>query len=405
MSQFEEAISHFRASIHLDARMAAAYSGLGVAQAAIGLYSQAYKDARHAVTLNPQNEEFHRNLANVLVRKKRLKEAHTVYEHALEINPRSGETHFQYSWSLLLAGEFQRGWLEYEWRWYSQGRKPRRFNKPRWDGSPLGGKTILLYSEQGYGDAIQFLRFIPQVKNMGGVIIFECPQRLMRLAETVNGVDIVLEQGKPLPDFDVEAPLLSLPSILSIDFDTITARVPYLEAVSQIPESLESLLHYYDSYIKIGIVWAGNPNNPRDSFRSCPLSEFTALASLDGVKLFSLQIDLGADTALPGNIDDLASYQHDFSDAAAIIEHLDLVITVDTAIAHLAGALGRPVWTLVCTPPDWRWMLDREDTPWYPTMRLFRQELPYHWGPVFDEVCHELTELAAQHRNMNSEFR
>jgi hypothetical protein len=269
----------------------------------------------------------------------------------------------------------------------------------------LDGKTILLYSEQGYGDAIQFLRFISHVKILGGVVIFECPQRLKRLAETVKGVDVVVEQGKPLPDFDVEAPLLSLPGILSIDFEMIPTKVPYLEALSRIPESLESIFQHYKSYFKVGIVWAGNPNNPRDSFRSCPLSEFTALVSLDGVKLFSLQIDLGDDTSLPSNIDDLASYQRDFSDAAAIIEHLDLVITVDTAVAHLAGALGRPVWTLVCTPPDWRWMLDRKDTPRYPTMRLFRQELPYHWGPVFDEVCHELTELAAQHRNMNIELR
>ena len=399
ISRFNEAIDCFLMALSFDKNMAEAYSNLGVARAGVGLFSQALKDTNYAVSIRPNNVKFLRNLGSVLVKQNNLKEASVVYERALEIDPSSGDTHFEYSWLLLLAGKLRRGWVEYEWREYSQGRQPRELHKPRWDGSLLDGKTILLYSEQGYGDTIQFLRFVPQVREMGGAIILECQKRLMPLAKGVKGVDVIVEQGKKLPEYDVEAPLLSLAKILNIDLDMISKNTPYIDAPSQIPKNLKVLFDCHKSDIKVGIVWSGNPANQRDLIRSCPLSEFSSLTKIDGVKLFSLQIEMEDDVKLPNSIVDLAGYLQDFSDTAALVKNLDLVITVDTAVAHLAGALGCPVWTLVCAPPDWRWMLDRLDTPWYPTMRLFRQGSPFDWKPVLDDVFHELEQLVCKRSN------
>jgi hypothetical protein len=270
---------------------------------------------------------------------------------------------------------------------------PRHFRQPMWNGESLGGKTILLYAEQGLGDTIQFVRYASIVKQHGGTVVVECQKPLVGLLEGCPGVDQLVAQGDDLPAFDVQAPLLSVPGILGTSVETIPARAPYLFAKAARVEPWRERL--IDGF-KIGIAWQGNPAFRGDPFRSIPLRCFAPLAEIPGVCLVSLQ--KGAGTEQLAEVRDLfpvielGSRLDDFLDTAAVMGHLDLVITSDTAPAHLAGALGVPVWVALSFAPDWRWLLDRCDSPWYPTMRLFRQRELGNWDGVFQEIKEALYE-------------
>ena len=265
-----------------------------------------------------------------------------------------------------------------------------------WDGSPLGERTILLYAEQGFGDTIQFIRYAPLVKQLGGTVLVECQASLVRLFGRTEGIDRLIGQGSPLPAYDVQASLLSLPAILRTTSSTIPAGVPYVIPDDRLVEQWRQELNAVPGF-RIGICWQGNAEHKRDRFRSMPLCEFEPLARLDGVQLISLQKGQGTEplSALGGrfSVIDWTSRLDDFMDTAALMKSLDLIITADTANAHLAGAIGVPVWVVLPFAPDWRWQLDREDSPWYPTMRLFRPREPAKWGKVFQRVASELEKL------------
>ncbi len=337
--------------------------------------------------LEPKSAEAVYNLGLVLKDLGQFDTALACFERTLSINPEHVDCHWDQALTFLTMGDLVRGFTEYEWRWRRADSPPRNFTQPLWDGAPLDGRTILLHQEQGFGDMIKFVRYAPMVKELGGIVLVECQPELARLFTGAPGVDRVVLKGAPLPPFDVYAPMLSLPRILGTTLDTIPAPCPYLAR----PERHNIFLPNMSlGDLKIGVSWAGKPTHRNDRNRSCPFSHFLELAGVPNTTMFSLQkgkpaAEIGqcACTAL---VTDLAPALQDFADTAAVISQLDLIITVDTAPAHLAGAMGREVWVLVPYVPDWRWLTRREDTPWYPTMRLFRQSRPGAWEELFDRV-------------------
>jgi hypothetical protein len=294
----------------------------------------------------------------------------------------------------LLGGHFERGWPEYEWRWRGNEAVFAPLNQPLWDGSALEGRTILLHAEQGLGDTIQFIRYARLVRARGGTVVVACPTPLIQLLTGCAGIDQLIPQGSILPPFDVYAPLLSLPGILGTSLGSVPAEVPYLVADAELERHWREKLGPLRAF-KIGIAWQGNPGYLGDSFRSIPLTHFATLARVEGVRLFSLQKGPGSEqlsalgdlfpvTDLGSQLDNATGA---FVETAAVMKSLDLIITSDTAVAHLAGALGVPVWVALPAVPDWRWMLDRADSPWYPTMRLFRQTAWGQWESVFARLA------------------
>ncbi len=292
----------------------------------------------------------------------------------------------------------QPGWPEYEWRWRRQDASPPALTQPLWDGSSLQGKSILLYPEQGLGDTLQFIRYAPLVKQTGATVIVQCQPPLLRLLATCAGIDRLLPEGADLPPFDVQAPLLSLPRILRTTLASIPANIPYLSADPDLRARWRQSLSGVADF-KVGIAWQGNPGHKRDRQRSVPLAAFAPLAEAPGVRLVSLQKGPGheqlTELAERLRVLDLTDELEDFADTAALLSNLDLVITVDTAVAHLAGAMGIPVWVALPIVPDWRWLLERQDSPWYPTMRLFRQTAWGDWAGVFERLTGALGQKIA----------
>ncbi len=296
------------------------------------------------------------------------------------------------------AGDYAQGWAEYEWRWKKRNLTPRPPIMPQWNGSPLAGRRILLITEQGFGDTLQFVRFAPLLKRQGaGAVILECPEKLIKLLSRSPGIDHLVPQGKPLPDYDVYCALMNVPGLTAASVEAILAEVPYIfpdpELVAHWKRELAGI-----PGLKVGINWQGNPKYAGDTHRSIPLAIFEPLSRVPGVRLFSLQKYAGLEQldALGGEfpVTDLGRELDEntgtFVDTAAVLKNLDLFITSDTAVAHLAGALGVPVWMPLSKTPDWRWMTHREDNPWYPTMRIFRQNVHMAWGPVFERMASEL---------------
>jgi hypothetical protein len=297
-------------------------------------------------------------------------------------------------------GRFEQGWPGYEWRWKVEefGALPP-LHQPQWDGSPLEGRTILIRTEQGLGDTLQFIRYIPLVHRRGGRVILLSQPPLTRLQACIPGVERLLAHGDPVPEFDVHVPLLSLPGLLGTRLETVPADVPYLEAEPPLVEAWRHRLGSYPGF-KVGIVWQGNPKYLQDRARSTCLAQFAPLARVPGVHLFSLQKGPGAEQLTARTewfpVTDLGSGLADFADTAAVLKHLDLVVSVDTSVAHLAGALGLPVWVALPHAADWRWLMGRDDSPWYPTMRLFRQTGPGQWEDVFRRIAEALGRRIAE---------
>ena len=383
----EAAMASFRASLAQDSHFAEAHNNLGVALRDRGDHAAAADAYRQALALKADFAEAHNNLGNALQELGRSDEAIATLRAALRVSPDYATAHHNLGIALLLAGQFEEGWDEYEWRWRveSFAADRARFRQPVWSGAPLDGETVLVHTEQGLGDTLQFIRYVPRVAAAGGRVVVECERGLARLVAAVDGVERIVLKDTPLPQHALRVPLLSLPRIAGTTLASVPAEVPYLKA----PEGARRpALAPADGRRRVGIVWAGNPKHGKDRARSCPLGHFARLARRDDVALYSLQV--GAQAAelasLDAPIDDLAPGLTDFADTAAALDALDLVITVDTAVAHLAGALARPVWTLLPVAPDWRWMLERDDSPWYPTMRLFRQASRGDWDGVFARV-------------------
>ncbi len=345
---------------------------------------EAAESYRQVLASHPDHVASHCNLGVSLMARNDIAGAAECYRHAIAVIPDHAEAHWNLSLAQLVAGDFANGWPGYEWRLRTRRHVPRDFAEPVWGGGPLAGKTILLHREQGFGDTIQFIRYAPLVAGRGGRVVLEVQPQLARLAAGVAGVAEVVVAGTKLPPFDLHCSLLSLPDRFATDLATIPADIPYL---TPDPAAVERWrLKLGDgSGLKVGIAWAGNPSHKNDRNRSVAIERLLPLLEVPGIRWFSLQVgEHAGDLArLPiGMVADLSGELGDFSDTAAVIANLDLVIAVDTAIVHLAGALGRPVWAMMTFAPDWRWLLDREDSPWYPSLRLFRQATLGDWDSV-----------------------
>jgi len=406
----EEAAASFQKALRLNPDYAEAHNNLGNVLLVQGKLEGAQASYQQAVRLKPNYAEAHNNLGIALQGQgKSAAEAVLNFEQAIRLKPDFAEAHYNLSMLWLLLGNFEQGWPEYEWRWrtkdYSSAPRPQ----PAWDGRPLDGKTILLHAEQGLGDTLQFIRYAAMVKQRGATVVAECPPALLDVLAGCSGIDQLLPLGGPLPACDVHAHLLSLPGLCRTSLATIPAAVPYLVA------DRSRVGHWRDrlaavSGFKAGICWQGNPANKNDRRRSVPLAQFAPLAAVPGLRLVSLQKGPGREqwTALAGQwpVLDLPGDGEESSqawvDTAALVCALDLVITVDTAVAHLAGALGVPVWVALPFSPDWRWLLGRADCPWYPTMRLFRQTRLGHWPDVFERIAAELKAATAAKRANSS---
>jgi FkbM family methyltransferase len=401
--KFEEAEASCRESLRLKPDYPTAYNNLGVALVAQGRLEEASETFERALALMPNDAVTHSNLSASLVRQGKFSEAEANSKQALSLNPNYAEAHKNQGIVWLLLGDFERGWPEYEWRWQCPGSQMPKYSAPMWQGEPLDGKTILLYHEQGLGDTIQFVRYASILRQHGaGRVVVKVQKPLMQLIASSKGIDELVCDDAALPQFDVHVPMLSVPGILKSSFETFPSHVPYLHAEPKLITKWEQRLAEYDGF-KVGIAWQGSPDFHADTQRSVPLQHFSKLASIPGVRLFSLQKGEGTEQleGLDGEFevvnfgDELDAEAGPFVDTAAIMQNLDLVITSDTSVPHLAGALGVPTWMALSISPDWRWFLDREDSPWYPTLRLFRQQKLGDWEEVFSRIAAGLREQIA----------
>ncbi|HVA46445.1 MAG TPA: tetratricopeptide repeat protein [Pirellulales bacterium] len=415
-----KAVSSFRKTLQVDPDFTDAYGNLGLAYYEQGRFEEAVCEFRHALRRTPGSAENVNNLAAALVQLARPAEAAECYRRALELRPDYIEAHHNLGRALLSLGRFEQGWLEYEWRERLPTARPKPSDKPRWDGSPLAGRTLLVYAEQGLGDTLQFIRYAALAKRTGGKVVVECQPELVRLLDRRHHAprddyDCAVARGAGLPEHDVQAALMSLPALLRTTAGDVPAEAPYLSADPKLVEKWRQRFALVAPTptpnpqlptlpFLIGIAWQGNPAWTGDRYRSLPLAEFQPLADLPGVRLVNLQKGPGAEQLVGVanhfpvidfgvQVDGAAG---PFMDTAAILQHLDLVITSDTSIAHLAGAMGRPVWVVLPFAADWRWMTDRSDSPWYPTMRLFRQPRPGDWKTVFGKVTRALSARIGQ---------
>jgi Flp pilus assembly protein TadD len=415
-----EAVDYYKRALQLQVDSAETQMNLGVALSDLGAFDEAIEWLESSLRLHPHSPEALDNVGMTLARQGKWDEAMVWYERALAIRPDFPEARRNRSFIWLTHGDFERGWPEHEWRLGCRNHRVLPVPRPRWNGEEIEGRTIFLHAEQGLGDVLQFIRFACPVKRRGARVIVACPETLMRLVARCPGVDAVQEWFAPLPGCDVHATLMSLPAILGTTLASLPGERSYLSVDAATVDRWRPIVERSlatacprdddpgagrDRIFRIGIAWQGNPRHRNDRWRSFPLSLFARLAELPGVRLISLQKGQGteqlADLAgrfpvavLPGagvGEDD----RRDFLDTAAIMSLVDLVITPDSALAHLAGSLGVRAWVPLAAVTEWRWMLDRDDSPWYPTMTLFRQDSSCDWEAVFRRMADRLqAELA-----------
>jgi Tfp pilus assembly protein PilF len=409
--RIDEAGECFRQAIDSRPDTFDAVMNLGIVLSDQGKFDEAMDWLIRAHQLQPDSADALQNLGMNLARQGKWHEAIDKYEQALRIRPDFAEVRRNLAVALLTVGDYERGWPEHEWRLNCSSYAGCRINRTFWNGDDFRDRTLMLHGEQGFGDTLQFLRFVPMVKRRGGQVVVRCLTKLIRLVATCAGVDLAFDGSSYQPDCHIHAPLLSLPAILGTTLATLPSQVPYLATDAVLVEHWrralaraigmegagESSLNPPTKPFRIGIVWQGNPGHRLDRWRSFPLAQFAPLAEVPGVRLISLQTDDGLDQIaseagrlrLP--IVELSGRRgRDFTETAAIMTQLDLVIAPDTAVAHLAGALGVPVWVAISSVGDWRWLVDRDDSPWYPTMRLFRQTTLGDWDGVFRRMTEAL---------------
>ena len=427
----DEALASHRRAVALAPESAEAHHNLGITLRELGQGMEAIECHRQALALRPDYTEAQRALGNALREEARLEEAaacfktlsaaeagnaedHNIlgiilrelgqvdeavacYRRALSVNPGHIEAEHNLGHALLLLGEYGEGWQRYEKRFESKGRTSplREFKQPLWNGAPLNGRTIFLHAEQGFGDAIQFIRYARTVaEKYGGRVIVECQPKLKELFTNIPGIDILLGGGETVPDFNVHAPLMSLPQIMDTRLDTIPCEIPYISTEGfPIPVELAA-----SKDLKVGFLWAGNIANKRAKVRTVEAGNFDALVDTTNTEFYSLQFGEPAaeleTTVFCDRVTDLGPHLVGFAQTAAVVAQLDLIITIDTYLAHLAGAMGKPVWVLLSHSPDWRWLLGREDSPWYPTARLFRQPERGDWPGAIGKAQESLEAAA-----------
>ena len=436
LGRYSEAADHHRHALAIEPTLVEAHVALGVALHMTGELEAAKACYRQALTLRPGSVSATYNLASALHTQGEIDEAELLYRRTLElhpthdealaglgmlravrgdvdeaqrlleqsllINPSGADAHLFRATLHLSLGDMPAGWREFEYRFKCRFNTSRQFAAPRWQGEPCPGRTLLVHAEYGYGDTMQFIRYLPLVRERaaGARVITAVHPRIIPLLSAAGFTDLVSEQA-PLPPCDLQVPLLSLPNVFCTTLETIPGRAPYLVAEPGLVDHWRQRLSAVNGF-RIGIHWQGNTKYPADHFRSLRLEYFAPLAEISRVRLISLQKEIGtrqipevADRFEVVVLDDLDERSGPFLDTAAVIQNLDLVVTSDSAVAHLAGALGAPVWLLLSAAADWRWLRDREDCPWYPTMRLFRQRTLGDWAEVFQRVRAALyTEVA-----------
>jgi FKBP-type peptidyl-prolyl cis-trans isomerase 2 len=394
----QEAIPFYQQVLELNPNHEKACLNLGISFKETGQYDEAEKYFERALQIKPDYDIAYYNLGNISYFNGRFEEARQFYEKAISINPEYADAHWNIALIDLLLGNYKDGWKGYEWRWKLEGLDlKKQISLPVWDGSDIRGKRLIIVTEQGFGDTIQFVRYIPMVKEQGIQVFFQCQKELIPLLQHRSDIQEVFELRSTLPEADFSCHLLSLSRIFDTTLENIPSSVPYiLPSDAQIKKWGERIAEERGR-LKIGIAWVGNPDLARSYYRSCTLQEFSPLMGLEGIVFYSLQKGEAANEAneIPKGLilTDYTNEINDFAETAGLLYNLDLVISIDTAVAHLAGAMGKPVWTLLPFIPDWRWLLDREDSPWYPTMRLFRQPSPGDWTSVISKVKHELAKM------------
>jgi len=396
LEQLNEALVCFDTALTIEPDFACVHYNRANLLAKMERYEEALESYARAIFIQPNYAEAYTNQGNVLNTLDRLNEALQSYDCAIHLDPKCIEAHWNASLIRLSIGDFERGWKHYEWRWKNMSlpfsRHKRHFDQPLWLGDQtLQNKTILLHAEQGLGDTLQFCRYIPYVKQLGCNILLEIQAPLLPFFKNLENVDQVFVQGDSLPDFDFHTPFMSLPLAFNTTLESIPANIPYLKADPHKVVYWEKKLGRLATP-HIGLVWAGNLAHVNDMNRSIPLSYFSTLFEANR-EYISLQKDIREYDKKHLKSLPIHHFDHelkDFSDTAALIMCLDLVITADTAVAHLAGALGKPVWILLPHVSDWRWLRNRDDSPWYPSACLFRQQTQGDWPAVLTRVAEAL---------------
>ena len=433
-NQFEEARQNFLRALELRPDFADAYNGLALLENTLGHPQECIRNAELALSFDPNHHHAHNNLGLALFNMGRIEDAidhyhlaisrcndyenaynnlgialtdigHldqalAAYETALKIRPDFHDARWSCSLTLLKMGNFKDGWAAYEHRFERCGGETNRrnFSQPAWNGEDLHGKAILLHAEQGFGDTIQFVRYASLVATRGGTVYLEAHLELKRLLCNLPGIGNAMARGALLPAFDVHCSLMSLPHRLNTRLETIPADVPYLSAPAEMVTVWDERMHH-DRNLRVGLVWSSNVlNKAIHASKSVPLQNLCVLGECAGVSFYSLQKGEGCKeiAACSMSLIDWSDDLKDFCDTAALIANLDLVISVDTAVAHLAGALGKPVWMLLWYGGDWRWLQARNDSPWYPTMRLFRQEQIGDWTAPIIRLREALDQAARE---------
>jgi tetratricopeptide (TPR) repeat protein len=402
LDRIDEAADACRAAVALQPLYAPAHTNYGVALQRLDRAKDAIAAHEMAIALDPAFPKAWSNLAESLKDEGRIDEALKASCRAVSFPSHEPIQRFNYALALLMEGDYDAGWRAFESRRLAGVLAPheRRFAVPEWRGESLHGQTLLLHAEQGLGDTLHFVRFVQALSVPGVSIVVECQKPLIGLLQASLGAVRVVAQGEPLPPFDLHLPLMSLPHVLGTRLDTVPASVPYLAADPHKAARWRARIGG-SADIAVGVVWSGNPEHKSDARRSLAAASVLPELAMPGIRLFSLQKDVRAGDipllhAMAGHVTDLAPQFADFTDTAAALQALDLVIAVDTAVAHLAGALGRPVWMMTPYALDWRWLRDRENSPWYPTMRLFRQSRPQIWGDVIVRIRAGLAQLVAE---------
>jgi Tfp pilus assembly protein PilF len=391
----EAAVACYRRSIAINGEIADVFSNLGNALRELGRYETAIEAHENAVRLAPRSAHAVYNLGLVLRDLGRLALAVECFDRALVLRPEYPDCTWDRALTLLMAGDLKAGFAAYESRRARPNWPRSNLRRPAWDGSPLDGRVILVRPEPGVSDLIQFVRYVALLDAAGGRVVVECPPDLARLFATVPGVRQIVIEGTRRPSFDVHAAMLDLPGLLGTTLETVPRAVPYLAAPELHNVHLPAPI---GSHLKVGIAWDGPAANPRDRGRVCPLLPFVNLFDLPGIAFYSLATgELAAEdiaaAACEALITPVGDRLEDFADTAAAVAQLDLIIAVDSPLVHIAGALARPVWTLLPAAADWRWLTDRDDSPWYPTMHLYRQAEAGRWDDVFASLRRDLAAL------------
>jgi hypothetical protein len=392
LGRFSQALEAAERSVQLDPAEPSAWLAKGNALRGLNALAQAADSFRSGVFADPGDRLLKASLANTIRELGQVPEAIRLLRETIEAHPDFAEAHRDLAHALLLNGEYREGWIENRWRWDTESLQNAKRHQeiPEWKGQPLTSKRILLWDEQGFGDAIQFVRFVPWVAEMGAEVVLEAQPQLVRLFETVAGVGEVIPRGGALPPVDYQVSLIDLGGVFCSEVASIPNETPYVHVGKIYRPPTENRL-------RVGLCWAGNPCHDNDRNRSMTYETLSPLLELPQIDFVSLQIAQGdCEMSATGNLKESLGDPVDFHETARLVATLDLVITIDSSIAHLAGALGQAVWVLLPYGPDWRWMLGRDDSPWYPGTTLFRQAEPGDWSAPIREISQKITDFFAQ---------